>query len=698
MVRQKGLARAEELYQAADYAAAAAMLDAERAASPTNPTILRLLGLCRLRLGDADRALDVLRQAVGLAPSDPLAGLHYGIGLQAVGRHAEAVDWFRAAQTTLPLNPAPWLNMATSLLALGDAPGALRAARRARLRAPRMAETHYTVGLAHMAEANLSAAGAAFAEATRRSPNFAEAWVSLGLIRYRGDDLRGAVAAMRQALAIDPDNRAATVNLAVFLRLLGDGEQSEQILGALLTRDPDAAQARVNLADVMLQDSRPAAALALLDHPIPGSRALRQHWMLQQALCLLNLGRAGEARDAIDALGPVAPAARPLLLWRRVLLAAAAGAAAEAGALAADMEAAIADGATILPEHRIMVYFDLASFWDRRGETDRAFRCWQRGHDVLARAQPLDRAGFAAFIDASMTHFDNHRFRNGPRASNADKRPVFIVGMPRSGSRLTEQILAAHRDVAACGERTALAEMVAALGGATDTGSAVARIARLDGARLDHAAQAYLADLRSAAPEAARIVDKMPGNFRYLGLVALMLPGAHHSLRARPARYRHVDLHPQILRRASLCTQSGRPGLVYWTATAIDGALARGSADADPDCRSARLGGRFPGDAATRSDVSRIAIRFVIRTVLRIRAPRAHRQPRAGARTDQRARPRALAPLCGAAGSADRCAGGARRFRRRHALTIFRRVLASREPVTISWPETRHRRPCPTKP
>jgi tetratricopeptide (TPR) repeat protein len=526
MVRQSGLARAEELYRAADYAAAAAMLEAERAASPTDPTILRLLGLCRLRLGDADRALDLLRQSVELEPNDPLAGLHYGIGLQAAGRHAEAIDWFRTAQTALPLNPAPWLNMATSLLALGDVPGALRAARKARLRAPRMAETHYTVGLAHLAEANLSAAGAAFTEATRLSPGFAEAWVNLGLIRYRSDDLRGAVAAMRHALGINPSNRAATVNLAVFLRLLGNGDQSEHLLGALLARDPDAAQARVNLADVMLQDDRPADALALLDHPMPGPGALRQHWMLQQALCLLNLGRAAEAGNVIDALGPVAPATRPLLLWRRVLLAVAAGTLAQADALAAEMEAAIADGATILPEHRIMGYFDLAQFWERRGETDRAFRCWQRGHDALGRAQPFDRARFAAFIDASMTYFSSQRLRNGPRASNADPRPVFIVGMPRSGTTLTEQILAAHRDVTACGERTALAEMAAALGGATETAGAVERIARLDNVQLDRAAQAYLADLRSVAPDASRIVDKMPGNFRHLGLMALMLPGA----------------------------------------------------------------------------------------------------------------------------------------------------------------------------
>ncbi len=98
--------------------------------------------------------------------------------------------------------------------------------------------------------------------------------------------------------------------------------------------------------------------------------------------------------------------------------------------------------------------------------------------------------------------------------------------MPRSGTTLLEQILAAHRDVFGAGERAALGQAFAALGDSQDDASAARRIAALDGESLDRAASRYLAALHALDPGAARVVDKMPGNFLYLGLVGLMLPAA----------------------------------------------------------------------------------------------------------------------------------------------------------------------------
>ena len=552
MVLQDSIARAEARYRAGNYTAAVDILDAARTASPNDPTVLRILGLCRLRLGDANVALTLLRQAAESAPDDPQSGLHYALGLQTVGRHSEAIPLFRIAQTRLPLDPAPWLNLATSMLALGDAPGALYAARKARLRAPQMAATHYTVGLAHLAAGNLSAAHAGFMEATRLAPGFAEAWVNLGLVCYRSDDLQGAMAAMRKALAIDPAHQAAIINLAVFLRLQGNGDRSEALLEALLTHNPNAVQARLNLVDALLGDGKPSAALALLEYPLPPSAVQRELCHLQTALCLLTLGRVAEARATLDALGPVDPAARSMLLWRRVLLAVAEGEATQAGALAEEMQAVIAGDTASLPEQRIMGYFDLGRFWDRRGDVGRAFRCWQLGHELVGRTQRFDRARFATFVDASIAGFDHARLRSRARAPNTDPKPVFIVGMPRSGTTLTEQILAAHHDIAASGERAALWETFAGLGGSTDSPEAVRRIVQMDAEQLDRAARTYLDALQAPAPEAKRIVDKMPGNFRYLGLVAVMLPGARIIHCERDARdtglsiftHRFYGMHP----------------------------------------------------------------------------------------------------------------------------------------------------------
>jgi hypothetical protein len=144
----------------------------------------------------------------------------------------------------------------------------------------------------------------------------------------------------------------------------------------------------------------------------------------------------------------------------------------------------------------------------------------------LQQSQPYSRADHLAFIEANLALLDGPRFATAPRAAEADRSPVFIVGMPRSGTTLCEQILAAHRDVHGAGERAALGQAFGVLAGEHQGTEAVARLAHLDRATLDAAAGRYLTDLHALAPDKARIVDKMPGNYLYLGLVGLMLPGA----------------------------------------------------------------------------------------------------------------------------------------------------------------------------
>jgi hypothetical protein len=132
----------------------------------------------------------------------------------------------------------------------------------------------------------------------------------------------------------------------------------------------------------------------------------------------------------------------------------------------------------------------------------------------------------AAFVDANIRLITKRRFVPPFQAKNSDAAPVFVVGMPRSGTTLCEQILAAHRDVQGAGERPALTRAFAALVGGAGGAQAVERLCAVAPAGLDEAAERYLAELHALAPGKARIVDKMPGNYLYLGLVGLMLPGA----------------------------------------------------------------------------------------------------------------------------------------------------------------------------
>ncbi len=546
------IALGEARYRAGAYGEAAAIFSRIGEHMPAHAGALRLLGLCRLRLGEPDAALDLLGRALALAPADPFAQLHFGLGLHAVGRHAEAAAQFRACAPLLAEDPAPYLNLASALLALGEARAALDAARRARRRAPNMPQTHYTLGLALLACERFAAAAEAFTAAVRLAPGFAEAWVNLGVARYRMSDINAAKTAMRRALSAAPGHRAAAANLGAFLRLTGEVEEGEAVLRGLLARDPEAAEARLNLAVDLLQEERSGEALALLDEqPAPGEPRLARHWALQRTLALLHQGRTEEARDALARMGEVSADLRPLLLWRRVLLALADDDEGGARAFAGDMEAALGATLALVPEHRIMAHFDLARFWSQRRDADRAFPHWVEGHRLLGRMQPFSRAATRAFHDATIARFDHLRFSAGPRAQNSDSTPVFVVGMPRSGTTLAEQIIAAHPKAFGAGERVALGRTFTALGGG-DSAAAAARIAALDQAALDHAAAAYLGELRALAPGAARIVDKMPGNFAYLGLAGLILPGARIIHCARDPRdiglsiftYRFYGYHP----------------------------------------------------------------------------------------------------------------------------------------------------------
>lgn len=399
-------------------------------------------------------------------------------------------------------------------------PGALACARR------QCRRTHYTLGSAYLAAERWADASQCFRKATELAPGFADAWINLGVAEYRGGSIWDAQQAFRAALRAAPHNPAAASNLASLMRLTGETEQAEALLRQIIAQRPDAAGPRVNLAAELMQDQRWAEAVDLLDGPVPTAPALRQAWLLQRVVGLIELGRLQDARRELEALGPVPPALAPLLQWRRVLLLLREGNQEGAQREAETMQRMLDRAPGMLPEHEIMAQYDLARFWSRLNEPTRAMANWVAGHRLLARFQPFSRERYAAFVEATIATFSAARFAHGARASNRNSAPVFVVGMPRSGTTLVEQILAAHGQVHGAGERPALQLAIERLGGSAEAPELPGRIAALNEMQLDTAADTYLAELRALAPEAAIIVDKMPGNFRYLGLVGLMLPGA----------------------------------------------------------------------------------------------------------------------------------------------------------------------------
>ncbi len=512
-------------YQAGEPGVAALLFASVLEAAPDHADALRLRGLALVRAGAAAKGVTLLLRARRLAPHEPLAHLHLGIGLHAAGRPARAAAVLRRACMMRPDDPAAWLNFAASLVALGQPPAARAAARRAIRLAPRAPEGPYMLGLAEAAAGDAAAARAAFEAAVRLDAGFVDGWIQLGLAFARDGAIGRAAQALNAALAARPGHAAAEATLAGFALLRGEQEEALTQLRAVLEREPGCIAARLNLANALLLDREPAPALALLAGNPPAGRD-GAHWRALRAAALLALRRDAAARTELDAIPAPHGDAALMIVGRRMFLAHRAGDAAEAEARAVELAGLAVDPASGLFEHRITARFDLARFHHMGGRRSAAFAEWREGHRLLARVQPFSRPAHAALIDAIIGAYDGPRLRDGPRAANADPAPVFIVGMPRSATSLTEQVLAAHGEVHGAGERFAVHQVMQRLAGGADGPAAVRAAAAVDAPALTEAARDFLAELHALAPEARLVTDKMPGNARHLGLIATLLPGA----------------------------------------------------------------------------------------------------------------------------------------------------------------------------
>ncbi len=530
-VTKDTIAAAIARYQAGAFREAAAQFAQLSAAAPDDPTFLRLHGLSLVRAGDPDLGVPLLARARELAPDDPLSTLHLGIGQHAAGALTEAAELFLCCIDLMPGLAAPLVNLAIVRLDQGDAMQAARAARAAAAAEPESADAYLALARALAAGGDRSGATAAFEASLRLRPNDADTLVSYGAALYRFGAMARATVALNRALAIAPGHNLAHANLAALEGLRGEPAAAIARLRAVLDRQPDCVPARLNLANLLIHERDAEQALSLLPDPPPSRHAAPQHaahWRAQRAAALLMLGRREEARADVAAATPPLGDAEILLTWLGIALddGVDEASAAQRDRLAARLAVlADADGAG-LPEHRIIAHFDLATLHAREGRRTVSFTHWQKAHAVLARLQPFSRAAHSDFIQATRAAFDAPRLSSGPRADHADTTPVFIVGMPRSGTSLTEQILAAHKMVHGAGERLEVHGLLTRLGGSVLTQASVERLAALDAAALDVAAGGFLAALHGLAPEARLITDKMPGNGLHLGFLATLLPGA----------------------------------------------------------------------------------------------------------------------------------------------------------------------------
>lgn len=180
------------------------------------------------------------------------------------------------------------------------------------------------------------------------------------------------------------------------------------------------------------------------------------------------------------------------------------------------------------PAHRSALYFTIADIHRAKKRHDEAFTYFRKANDVVRRLHPYDAEGLRTKVDDLIAAFTPEMFERCPGSGCDSRQPVFIVGMPRSGTSLTEQILSSHSRVHGAGEHFALPEITRALSASSSGGLAYPRdIAKFPPDALATLAAQYLTAIDRERPDGvARVTDKMLFNFLHLGLVAQMFPKA----------------------------------------------------------------------------------------------------------------------------------------------------------------------------
>ncbi len=350
----------------------------------------------------------------------------------------------------------------------------------------------------------------------------------LGLVSMQKNRPRAAVQRFRRA--IDGGLRTAGVysNLALALSSLGDLPGAVEAARTAARLGPDQAKLQVNLGNRLRAAGQVEEAVA----------AYRAAIKLSPGLVAAHVG-LGNAHTALGASGEAMAQYRRALELRpdhakafyHLTLITKAGTGALDRGLADSFRGRIEQDA-FGPGDAALVHNALGLIADREGDCDRAFAHFRTFNELIAAerpagGQPYDRTAHRRWVGRIIDAFPADSFAAETKREGASGRPLFIVGMPRSGTTLVEQILASHPAVAAGGELLLVQDLA---GRVPDYPGGIARLSR---DKLDALAERYLEALSTIDPDTERVTDKLPQNFLHLGFIARLLPRARvvHCLR-----------------------------------------------------------------------------------------------------------------------------------------------------------------------
>lgn len=478
--------------------------------------------LCDLfRLEEAEHAL---RRATQLAPRMGRFRTNLGLVFQRQAKLREAEAAHREAIILDPLLAEAYSNLGETLCGRGELEEAERTLRRALCLNNRYAEARVCLAVVLKAQNRYVEAEAMCREAISLNPRLASAYNTMGNVLLGLSRLDEAETALREAIALQPHCAEAISNLGNVLREQGQMAAAEAAYRQSIAINSNLAEAHYNLGYLLVsQDRLVEAEIAYREAVAIKPDFANAHNNLGATLKFL--GRFADARQSVNQALRLVPTDASFLFNLSEIKRFTIG-----DPDLVVLENLVLKVETLPSKKQIDLHFALAKAYEDLDRPQSVMQHLLRGNALMRAQIHYDEPSTLGEFDHIAEIFTPEFMRMFAGAGEPSSLPVFIVGMPRSGTTLIEQILASHPQVFGGGELSTLKSIAARTGtpsdGSTASYDVIAEMLRRVGAE-------YVSEVARMAPHATRITDKMPSNFRYAGLIHTALPNARiiHVLR-----------------------------------------------------------------------------------------------------------------------------------------------------------------------
>jgi len=523
---------------------------------PPGQTELSLIRIASLLESDPGAAAREAAQIVHRHPRDQAAVLLLGTARRACGDPAAAIALFSELAAAQPDSAVIRLELGRALRAAGREAEALAALERAVELVPDLAEAWRELSMLHAARGETAACDAAYERFGKLSPEDVRLGEAAAALASQRVD--AAERLLRQALERSPQDVAALRLLAAVATEREDFAEAERLLEECLRLAPGYGRARADLAQVLQKDLKAEPMLPLLDRLLalePGNARYRT----MQAAAYNLLGRTQESLQILEDLSGEFPEHE--LVWlnygHTLRAAGRQGEAIAAYRKSIEVQPGFGDawislanlktfrftageveamrvqlGREHLPyDDRAQFEFALGKALEDAGDFAASFEHYARGNALRREVLPYQSEEVTRFVQRTRALYTPEFFAARRGWGCPSQEPIFIVGLPRAGSTLLEQILASHSQVE--GTR----ELSDVLGFAMELGDRDAKpgkplaypqsVARLTAAQIAALGERYLAQTRAhRLLGRPRFIDKMGNNCMHVGLIHLMLPNA----------------------------------------------------------------------------------------------------------------------------------------------------------------------------